>query len=221
MQKKFNSDRYDPLSTERDSLSRRHFIKGVIAAGTVAGAAGLMTGCSDNSNNSASSASVERLVTINVNGRSRPVDVMPNETLAHTLRNKLSLTGTKIGCDRGACGACTVMIDGVTQNSCSILTHTVRKGNVVTVEGVGGVNGQLHPVQTAMIEELAPQCGFCTPGMLLTSSELLDHNKTPTRTEIREYLSGNYCRCTGYEAIIDAVETVSNDRAGSGRNGKS
>ncbi|MDB4044074.1 (2Fe-2S)-binding protein, partial [Emcibacteraceae bacterium] len=205
MQKKFNSDRYDPLSTERDSLSRRHFIKGVIAAGTVAGAAGLMTGCSDNSNNSASSASVERLVTINVNGRSRPVDVMPNETLAHTLRNKLSLTGTKIGCDRGACGACTVMIDGVTQNSCSILTHTVRKGNVVTVEGVGGVNGQLHPVQTAMIEELAPQCGFCTPGQVVSGVALLQRNPNPTREEVRQALAGNLCRCGAYNNYINAI----------------
>ena len=205
MQKKFNSDRYDPLSTERDSLSRRHFIKGVIAAGTVAGAAGLMTGCSDNSNNSASSASVERLVTINVNGRSRPVDVMPNETLAHTLRNKLSLTGTKIGCDRGACGACTVMIDGVTQNSCSILTHTVRKGNVVTVEGVGGINGQLHPVQTAMIEELAPQCGFCTPGQVVSGVALLQRNPNPTREELRQALAGNLCRCGAYNNYINAI----------------
>ena len=205
MQKKFNSDRYDPLSTERDSLSRRHFIKGVIAAGTVAGAAGLMVGCSDNSNNSASSASVERLVTINVNGRSRPVDVMPNETLAHTLRNKLSLTGTKIGCDRGACGACTVMIDGVTQNSCSILTHTVRKGNVVTVEGVGGVNGQLHPVQTAMIEELAPQCGFCTPGQVVSGVALLQRNPNPTREEVRQALAGNLCRCGAYNNYINAI----------------
>ena len=205
MQKKFNSDRYDPLSTERGSLSRRHFIKGVIAAGTVAGAAGLMTGCSDNSNNSASSASVERLVTINVNGRSRPVDVMPNETLAHTLRNKLSLTGTKIGCDRGACGACTVMIDGVTQNSCSILTHTVRKGNVVTVEGVGGVNGQLHPVQTAMIEELAPQCGFCTPGQVVSGVALLQRNPNPTREEVRQALAGNLCRCGAYNNYINAI----------------
>ena len=205
MQKKFNSDRYDPLSTERDSLSRRHFIKGVIAAGTVAGAAGLMAGCSDNSNNSASSASVERLVTINVNGRSRPVDVMPNETLAHTLRNKLSLTGTKIGCDRGACGACTVMIDGVTQNSCSILTHTVRKGNIVTVEGVGGVNGQLHPVQTAMIEELAPQCGFCTPGQVVSGVALLQRNPNPTREEVRQALAGNLCRCGAYNNYINAI----------------
>ena len=205
MQKKFNSDRYDPLSTQRDSLSRRHFIKGVIAAGTVAGAAGLMTGCSDNSNNSASSASVERLVTINVNGRSRPVDVMPNETLAHTLRNKLSLTGTKIGCDRGACGACTVMIDGVTQNSCSILTHTVRKGNIVTVEGVGGVNGQLHPVQTAMIEELAPQCGFCTPGQVVSGVALLQRNPNPTREEVRQALAGNLCRCGAYNNYINAI----------------
>ena len=205
MQKKFNSDRYDPLSTERDSLSRRHFIKGVIAAGTVAGAAGLMAGCSDNSNNSASSASVERLVTINVNGKSRPVDVMPNETLAHTLRNKLSLTGTKIGCDRGACGACTVMIDGVTQNSCSILTHTVRKGNVVTVEGVGGVNGQLHPVQTAMIEELAPQCGFCTPGQVVSGVALLQRNPNPTREEVRQALAGNLCRCGAYNNYINGI----------------
>lgn len=205
MQKKFNSDRYDPLSTERDSLSRRHFIKGVIAAGTVAGAAGLMAGCSDNSNNSASSASVARLVTINVNGKSRPVDVMPNETLAHTLRNKLSLTGTKIGCDRGACGACTVMIDGVTQNSCSILTHTVRKGNVVTVEGVGGVNGQLHPVQTAMIEELAPQCGFCTPGQVVSGVALLQRNPNPSREEVRQALAGNLCRCGAYNNYINAI----------------
>ncbi len=205
MQKKFNSDRYDPLCTIRNSFSRRHFIKGVIAAGAVAGAAGLVTGCSDSSNNSGGAASVERLVTINVNGRSRPVDVMPNETLAHTLRNKLSLTGTKIGCDRGACGACTVMIDGVTQNSCSILTHTVRAGNVVTVEGVGGVNGQLHPVQTAMIEELAPQCGFCTPGQVVSGVSLLQRNPNPSREEVRQALAGNLCRCGAYNNYINAI----------------
>lgn len=208
MQKKFSSDRYDPLSTERDALSRRHFIKGVIAAGTVAGAAGLMTGCSDSSDNSGGSSaasSVERLISINVNGMSRNVDVMPNETLAHTLRNKLGLTGTKLGCDRGSCGACTVMIDGITQNSCSILTHTVRTANVITVEGVGGANGELHPVQTAMIEELAPQCGYCTPGQVVSGVALLQRNASPTREEVRQALSGNLCRCGAYNNYINAI----------------
>jgi|TARA_R110002096_G_C14661942_1_gene728519 aerobic-type carbon monoxide dehydrogenase small subunit (CoxS/CutS family) len=207
MQKKFSSDRYDPLSTERDAFSRRHFIKGVIAAGTVAGAAGLMTGCSDSSDSSGGGAasSVERLVTINVNGKDRPVDVMPNETLAHTLRNKLGLTGTKIGCDRGSCGACTVMIDGVTQNSCSILTHTVRSASIVTVEGVGGANGELHPVQTAMIEELAPQCGFCTPGQVVSGVALLQRNPNPSREEVRQALAGNLCRCGAYNNYITAI----------------
>lgn len=207
MQKKFSSDRYDPLSTERDALSRRNFIKGVIAAGTVAGAAGLVTGCSDGTDSSGGSAasSVERLITINVNGNSRPVDVMPNETLAQTLRNKLGLTGTKIGCDRGSCGACTVMIDGVTQNSCSMLTHTVRGANIVTVEGVGGANGELHPVQQAMIEELAPQCGYCTPGQVVSGVALLQRNANPSRDEVRNALSGNLCRCGAYNNYVDAI----------------
>ena len=209
MQKKFSSDRYDPLSTERDALSRRHFIKGVIAVGTVAGTAGLMTGCSDNSDSSGGSSaasSVERLVSINVNGMSRNVDVMPNETLAHTLRNKLGLTGTKLGCDRGSCGACTVMIDGITQNSCSILTHTVRTANVVTVEGVGGANGELHPVQSAMIEELAPQCGYCTPGLVMSLFEACYRTDMNQKRQYDDQLCGNLCRCTGYRPILLAAE---------------
>ena len=208
MQKKFSSDRYDPLGTNRDALSRRHFIKGVIAAGTVAGAAGLMTGCSDGSDSSGgapAAGSVERLVSINVNGSVRRVDVMPNETLAQTLRNKLSLTGTKLGCDRGSCGACTVMIDGVTQNSCSILTHTVRDSSVVTVEGVGGANGEIHPVQQAMIEELAPQCGYCTPGQVVSGVALLQRNPNPTREDVRQALAGNLCRCGAYNNYVNAI----------------
>ncbi|MBT5185346.1 MAG: (2Fe-2S)-binding protein [Kordiimonadaceae bacterium] len=206
MQKKFSSDRYDPLSTERDAFSRRNFIKGVIAAGTVAGTAGLMTGCSDDSGSSSPIAgSVERLIKINVNGKERPVDVSPNETLAQTLRNKLNLTGTKLGCDRGSCGACTVMIDGVTQNSCSILTHTVRSANITTVEGVGGGNGELHPVQTAMIEELAPQCGYCTPGQVVSGVALLNRNPNPTREEVRHALAGNLCRCGAYNNYVNAI----------------
>jgi len=207
MQKKFSSDRFNPLITERNALSRRNFIKGVIAAGTVAGAAGLTTGCSDSSDSSdgAAAGSVERLITINVNGKSRPVDVMPNETLAQTLRNKLGLTGTKLGCDRGSCGACTVMIDGVTNNSCSVLTHTVRGASVVTVEGVGGPNGELHPVQQAMIEELAPQCGYCTPGQVVSGVSLLQRNPNPTRDEVRNALAGNLCRCGAYNNYVNAI----------------
>ncbi|MCP5381199.1 MAG: (2Fe-2S)-binding protein [Kordiimonadaceae bacterium] len=205
MQKKFSSDRYDPLSTERDALSRRTFIKGVIAAGTVAGAAGLMTGCSGGDSSGGGAGSVERLVTINVNGKDRPVDVMPNETLAHTLRNKLGLTGTKLGCDRASCGACTVMIDGVTTYSCSTLTHMVRNKKIVTVEGVGGPNGELHPVQQAMIEELAPQCGYCTPGQVVSGVALLQRNPSPTRDEVRHALSGNLCRCGAYNNYINAI----------------
>ena len=206
MQKKFSSDRYDPLNTARDDVSRRHFIKGVIACGTVAGAAGLMTGCSGGDDSGSPAAgSVERMISVNVNGVSRTVDVMPNETLSHTLRNKLGLTGTKLGCDRGSCGACTVMIDGVTQNSCSILTHTVRTANVVTVEGVGGGNGELHPVQQAMIEELAPQCGYCTPGQVVSGVALLQKNPNPSREEVRQALAGNLCRCGAYNNYIDAV----------------
>ena len=186
MQKKFSSDRYDPLSTERDALSRRTFIKGGDSSGGGAG-------------------SVERLVTINVNGKDRPVDVMPNETLAHTLRNKLGLTGTKLGCDRASCGACTVMIDGVTTYSCSTLTHMVRNKKIVTVEGVVGPNGELHPVQQAMIEELAPQCGYCTPGQVVSGVALLQRNPSPTRDEVRHALSGNLCRCGAYNNYINAI----------------
>ncbi len=204
MQKKFNSDRYNPLNTVRDALSRRTFIKGVIACGTVAGTAGLMTGCSENGSTPAT-GSVERLVSINVNGSIRRVDVLPNETLAQTLRNKLGLTGTKIGCDRGACGACTVMINGVTHNSCSVLTHSVRDAAITTVEGVGGPNGELHPVQQAMIEELAPQCGYCTPGQVVSAVSLLQRNPKPTRDEVRQGLSGNLCRCGAYNNYINAV----------------
>lgn len=208
MQNKFRSDRYDPTgSTERDDVSRRHFIKGVVAAGAVAGTATMVTGCGDSGSSGGGSAagSVERLITLNVNGMARSVDVAANETLSHTLRNKLGLTGTKIGCDRGSCGACTVMIDGVTVNSCSVLTHTVRGGEVTTVEGVGGGNGQLHAVQEAMIEELAPQCGYCTPGQVVSGVALLNRNPNPSREDVRQALAGNLCRCGAYNNYVNAI----------------
>jgi aerobic-type carbon monoxide dehydrogenase small subunit (CoxS/CutS family) len=192
--------------------SRREFIKRVIASGAVASAAlyvyGGLQGCS---RKSAVAGGVERLLTLNVNGQERPVDVLPNETLAMTLRYKLGLTGTKLGCDRAECGACTVLIDDVAYNSCSTLTHTVRARKVLTVEGLQGANGELHPVQQAFVDELAPQCGFCTPGQIMSAVALLKVNAKPTRAECREALAGNLCRCGAYDNYLNAVMRASGD----------
>ena len=205
---------YDPFgeSPESDAAppsrktSRRSFIKGVIASGAVAGSAGFVFGISGCSRDAGSVAgSVERLLSLTVNGQVRRVDVLPHETLAMTLRYKLGLTGTKLGCDRGECGACTVIIDGVTHYSCSLLTHSVGSREVRTVEGLQGVDGELHPVQQAMIDELGPQCGFCTPGQIMSAVALLERNPTPTRNEVRQALAGNLCRCGAYDHYLNSV----------------
>lgn len=191
----------------RDPIARRTFIKSVIASGAVASTGVVMlTGLSGCSEDAAPSAgSVERLLTLKVNGQDRPVDVLPNETLAMTLRYKLGLTGTKLACDRGECGACTVLIDGVTHNSCSTLTHTVRGRDVLTVEGLEQPDGTLHPVQQAMIDELGPQCGFCTPGQVMAGVALLNDNPNPTREEAREAMAGNLCRCGAYDHYLNSI----------------
>lgn len=192
---------------ESRRYSRREFIKRVIASGAVASAAiyvvGGMQGCARKQ--ATVSGGVERLISLNVNGQIRRVDVLPQETLAMTLRYKLGLTGTKLGCDRGECGACTVMIDDVTYYSCSMLTHSVRGRKVVTIEGLTGPNGELHPVQQAFVDELAPQCGFCTPGQVISAVALLKQNPRPTREEARRALSGNLCRCGAYDNYLNAV----------------
>ncbi|MDX2144398.1 MAG: (2Fe-2S)-binding protein [Rhodospirillaceae bacterium] len=188
----------------RDPATRRTFIKSVIASGAVVSAAGFaLNGCSESG--APAAGSVERLVTLKVNGKDRPVDVLPNETLAMTLRYKLGLTGTKLGCDRGECGACSVLIDDVAHNSCSMLTHSVRGRAVTTIEGLEGPNGELHPVQQAMIEELGPQCGFCTPGQCISAVGLLKANPKPTRDQAREAMAGNLCRCGAYDHYLNAV----------------
>lgn len=189
------------------SLTRRRFIKSVIFSGAAAssGAGWYLATASAQQ----SSGGVERLVSLNVNGRTRRVDVAPQETLAHTLRYKLNLTGTKIGCNRGECGACTVTIDDVTHYSCSTLTHEVRGREVVTVEGLRDANGTLHPVQQAFIDELSPQCGFCTPGQIMSAVALLKTNPRPTREEARQALSGNLCRCGAYDHYLNGVMRAS------------
>jgi aerobic-type carbon monoxide dehydrogenase small subunit (CoxS/CutS family) len=209
------SDPTFEAETEARRLSRREFIKRVIASGAVASSAsfvmGGLSGCS--SRPASVAGSVERLISIDVNGQLRRVDVLPQETLAMTLRYKLGLTGTKLGCDRAECGACTVMIDGVTSYSCSTLTHSVRARKVVTVEGLRGPNGELHPVQQAFVDELGPQCGFCTPGQVVAAVALLQKNPKPTREEARHAMSGNLCRCGAYDNYLNAVMRAAGNTA--------
>jgi len=197
----------DSAAADARRVSRREFIKRVIASGAVASSASFMAGglagCTPR--RAAVAGSVERLVSLNVNGQLRRVDVLPQETLAMTLRYKLGLTGTKLGCDRAECGACTVMMDGITVYSCSTLTHTVRARKVVTVEGLRGPNGELHPVQQAFVEELSPQCGFCTPGQVVAAVALLQRNPKPTREEARHAMSGNLCRCGAYDNYLNGI----------------
>src|SRR6201993_1428413 len=185
--------------------SRRQFIKGVIASGVAVSAAGYVVGGRGGGGLGQAAGTVTRLITLNVNGRDRPVDVLPNETLIHTLRYKLGLTGTKLGCDHSECGNCTVMLDDVASYSCSTLTHSVRGRKIVTIEGIEGPNGELHAVQKAMVEELGPQCGFCTPGQVVSAVALLKHNPKPTVEEARIAMSGNLCRCGAYDHYLKAV----------------
>ncbi len=185
--------------------SRRGFIKGVIASGAAVSAAAYVFRPGSRPAQAQAAGAVERLITLKVNGQERRVDVLPQETLALTLRYKLGLTGTKLGCDRAECGACTVMIDGVAQYSCSTLTHMVRGGEVTTVEGLEGADGKLHPVQQAFVDELGPQCGFCTPGQVMSAAALLKANPNPTVEEARYAMSGNLCRCGAYDHYLKGV----------------
>ena len=189
------------------NLSRRRFLKAVVASSVAAAASG--TALRRAGAQSASAGNVERLISLNVNGRTRRVDVLPQETLAYTLRYKLGLTGTKIGCNRGECGACTLMIDGVTNYSCSTLTHSVRGREITTIEGLQAADGTLHPVQQAFIDELSPQCGFCTPGQVMSAVALLNENPKPTREEVRQAMSGNICRCGAYDHYLNGVMRAS------------
>lgn len=142
-----------------------------------------------------------------LNGKEVQVEIPPHWTLLRLLREGLGLTGTKEGCGIGECGACTVLLDGKPVNSCLVLAPKVEGKEVQTIEGMGS-RASLHPLQKSFIEHGAIQCGFCTPGMLMASKALLDRNPQPTREEIKEAISGNLCRCTGYQQIIEAIEAV-------------
>src|SRR6266478_1829868 len=152
-----------------NAVSRRNFIKGVVAAGAVASSSAYLFRTATVHGQPSAAGAVERLITLNVNGQDRRVDVMPQDTLAWTLRYKLGLTGTKLGCDRAECGAGTVLIDDVPHYSCSALTHTVRARNIVTVEGLAAADGTLHPVQQGIIDEQGFQCAFCMSGFIMAT----------------------------------------------------
>ena len=187
------------------ATSRRQFIKGVIFSGAAATGAGYLLTMGGCSGGSGSVGGVERLLTLNVNGQTRPVDVLPNETLAMTLRYKLGLTGTKLGCDRAECGACTVLVDDVPRYSCSTLTHSVRGKKIVSIEGLASADGKLHPVQQAVVEGQGFQCAFCMSGFIMAATGYLKTNPSPTRDEMRHALSGNLCRCADYNKIMDCM----------------
>jgi aerobic-type carbon monoxide dehydrogenase small subunit (CoxS/CutS family) len=195
----------DVTDTHAD-VSRRAFIKGVIGSGAAAFSAGYLFRASLVDPELLAQAGVsERLITLNVNGQQRRVDVSKQETLAWTLRYKLGLTGTKLGCDRAECGACTVLIDDTPRYSCSVLTHTVRSGKVLTIEGLARSDGTLHPVQRAVVDEQGFQCAFCMSGFIMSAVGFLKHRPNPTRQEFAHALSGNLCRCCDYNKILNAM----------------
>jgi len=185
------------------SASRRDFIKGVIAGGVAASSASYLFRASTLLAQQPGLG--DRLITLNVNGQQRRVDVMKQETLAWTLRYKLGLTGTKLGCDRAECGACTVLLDDVPHYSCSVLTHTVRDRKVVTIEGLASLDGKLHPVQQGVVDEQGFQCAFCMSGFIMSAVGFLKTNPNPTREEMAHGLSGNLCRCQDYDKILTAM----------------
>jgi aerobic-type carbon monoxide dehydrogenase small subunit (CoxS/CutS family) len=188
------------------SVSRRNFIKGVIAAGAVASSSAYLFRSATLHGQPAAAGAVERLITLNVNGQDRRIDVMPQDTLAMVLRYKLGLTGTKLGCDRAECGACTVLVDDVPRYSCSVLAHTVRGRKITTIEGLADpTTGKLHPVQQGVVDEQGFQCAFCMPGFVMATVGYLKTNPNPTRQELAHGISGNLCRCQDYDKILTAL----------------
>jgi len=188
----------------QDSFSRRNFIKGVIAAGAAASSAAYLFRTTTVHGQPTAAGAVERMITLNVNGQDRRVDVMRQETLGKGLRYKIGLTGTKIGCDRAECGACTVLIDDVPHYSCSVLAHRARGKKVVTIEGLAD-GDKLHPVQQGVVEEQGFQCAFCMPGFVMATVGYLKTNPSPTRQELAHGISGNLCRCQDYDKILTAM----------------
>ena len=149
---------------------------------------------------------MKKIINLTINDQAYEIAVAPNKTLADMLRYDLALTGTKKGCDTGDCGACTVILNGDAVNSCLILAVQTDGAVIETIEGLATDEG-LHPIQEAFVEKGAIQCGFCSPGMIMSTKNLLDKNPNPTEAEIRKGISGNLCRCTGYQKIFEAIDS--------------
>src|ERR1700693_896712 len=190
------------LNDTPKAVSRRSFIRGVICGGAAVSSASYLF---RTSTVQGIGFAGERLISLNINGQLRRVDVMKQETLAWTLRYKLGLTGTKLGCDRAECGACTVLLDDVPHYSCSVLTHTVRDRKVLTIEGLADPDGTLHPVQQGIIDEQGFQCAFCMSGFIMATVGFLKTNPKHTRSELAHGISGNLCRCQDYDKILTAM----------------
>lgn len=148
---------------------------------------------------------MKQAISINVNGVDQAAEVEPRLLLVHYLRDVLGLTGTHVGCETSICGACTILLDGQAVKSCTMLAVQADGSNITTIEGLA-TNGDLHPVQEGFWEQHGLQCGYCTPGMIMAASQIIDRNPNPSREEIRRGLDGNLCRCTGYQHIVEAVE---------------
>ena len=148
-------------------------------------------------------------IQLTLNGRAIEIDCEPADTLAEVLRNQLNLNGTKVSCEVQVCGACTVLVENLPVSACTYLAYEARGKSVTTIEGLENADGTLHPLQQAFIDEFAFQCGYCTPGMIMSAKSLLDENPRPTRDEIIHYMDGNICRCTGYVPIVAAIQRAS------------
>jgi len=157
------------------------------------------------------------MITVKVNQRSHVVDVEPRTLLVELLRDQLRLTGTHVGCDTSQCGACVVHVNGVSVKSCTMLALEADGAEITTIEGMAGEDGQLHPMQAAFQEEHGLQCGFCTPGMVMSTVDLLKQNPSPTEGDVRHWLEGNICRCTGYQNIVKSVLSAADTMRGGKR----
>lgn len=196
----------------RAGMSRRDFIG---TTGAVGAALGVGTGRATAQQSQTGVASdAEPKIELTINGTLRTLTVEPRTTLVEALRDSLGLTGTKIGCNQGQCGACTVLMDGTRVNTCLILALSADGAEITTIEGLADPDGSLHPMQTAFAEQDAFQCGYCTPGQILSAIACIDEGHAGSADEIREYMSGNLCRCGAYPNIVAAVESVRDNKEG-------
>lgn len=198
-----------PPDLRQPGVSRRGFLQG---SSVVAGSLGVAVGAAHAQENPPSAEA--RTISMTINGKARHLSVEPRTTLVEALRDTLGLTGTKIGCNQGQCGACTVLLDGTRVNSCLTLAVMAEGAEIVTVEGLADPNGALHPMQVAFAENDAFQCGYCTPGQIMSAIACIDEGHAGDEAEIREYMSGNLCRCGAYPNIVAAVVQVRDSQQG-------